>query len=74
MAWKPEVKVVGENAWHQNALVFETEEEALASASNLACRWFAVKHFRAVEVDKPVNYRWDEEFGNVGLNEDLFQN
>ena len=73
MTWKPEVKVFGEDGWHQNALVFETEEEALASASNLACRWFAVKQYRAVEVDKPANYRWDNEWGNQPINLGLFQ-
>ena len=59
MSFKPQVKVVGEESWHTNGLVFATLLEALASAHDLACRWFLVTEWGAVEVDDaeyPVNY------------------
>ena len=68
MSWKPEIRAVGENSFCQNSLVFETEEEALSSAKDLHGRWMMAKEYRAVEVDKPVNYRWDNEFGNIPLD------
>jgi hypothetical protein len=55
MSWKPEVKVNGK--WSQNAVVFATEAEAEASAEDLMRRWLLVEDCRAVESDKPVNYR-----------------
>lgn len=55
MAWKPEVFVEGK--WSRNGLVFETEEEAKRSASDLMYRWINVQDSRAVEVDDKVNYR-----------------
>lgn len=58
MAWKPEVKVQGEDSWHSNALVFETEAEALEWAQGLFCRWTLTTAFRATEVDGiPANYK-----------------
>ena len=68
MAWKPEVKVVNEAAWHRNGLAFASKEEAEASARNLMNRWMAVEEWRAVEVeDAVVNYRWDWQAGLVAL-------
>ena len=61
MSFKPQVKVVGEDSWNTNGLVFATEAEALASAHNLACRWYLVREWGAVEVDSaeyPVNYSY----------------
>ena len=60
MSWKPEVKVLGENGWSRNGLVFATKQEAEDNARNLACRWMQVTDHRAVEVDEPVNYKWTE--------------
>jgi hypothetical protein len=57
MAWKPEVFVEGK--WSSNALVFETEAEAKASAEDLMMRWFAVNDARAVQSDDKVNYRYE---------------
>ena len=31
-------------------------------------RWTAVENYRAVEVDEPVNYRWDPEKGLVAVD------
>ncbi len=54
MTFKPEVLVQGE--WGKNALVFNTEEEALASAKDLFGRWMLCTDFRAVPSDLPANY------------------
>jgi hypothetical protein len=55
MSWKPEVLVSGK--WAGNALVFATKEEAEQWGRDLLMRWFVPTDSRAVEVDKPVNYR-----------------
>ena len=59
MGWKPEVKTGNDNKWYGNSVVFETEEEALASAKDLSARWLLVVEHRAVEVDEPANYKLD---------------
>ena len=71
MAWKPEIKVFGDPQWYQNGLVFETEEEAFFSAQALRRRWTLAENYRAVEVDKPINYRFDPEFGDVSLENEV---
>jgi hypothetical protein len=58
MSWAPEVIADATGEWLGNGLRFATEAEALASAPNLAGQWFAVRDWRAVESDDPVNYRW----------------
>lgn len=55
MSWNPEVKVDGE--WSGNGLFFVTEEEAKAWAEGLLQRWWVSTDARAVESDRPVNYR-----------------
>jgi hypothetical protein len=40
-------------------LRFATKAEADAYAADLADRWKLVVECRAVESDKPVNYRWN---------------
>lgn len=56
MGWKMEVLVEGE--WASNALVFETEREALLAGAELLSRWWVPIASRAVETDKEVNYRF----------------
>jgi hypothetical protein len=52
MAWKPQVKTLGDpNTWSTNALVFATEKEARDSARELFSRWFSCIDHGAVEVD-----------------------
>jgi hypothetical protein len=65
--WKPEVLVNGQ--WGQNALVFATEEEAIANARNLFWRWTLCADYRAVPSEDPVNYRWDPTVGLVPVSE-----
>jgi hypothetical protein len=60
MSWKPEVKVVNEDKWHQNALVFATQKEAEDNARDLFSRWTAATDHRAVESDAPVNYSYHD--------------
>ena len=57
MSWKPEVQVNADGSWSNNALVFETEQEAEDSARALMMRWLAVRDSRAVESTDPVNYK-----------------
>jgi hypothetical protein len=60
MSWKPEVQVYGEEPFYQNGVTFETEQEALDSARDLASRWTLVRDYRAVEVninEFPINYK-----------------
>ena len=61
MAWRPMVMTVSGGNWAGNALVFETKEEAEASAKELMMRWFAVTETRADETSEPVNYKFDFE-------------
>lgn len=51
--YKPEVLVNGE--WGQNALVFEEESAAIASARDLYLRWTLCTDYRAVATDLPAN-------------------
>jgi len=55
MSWKPEVKVIGDDKWYDNALRFTTEKEAKASARDLNMRWSAVAETRATESTDEVN-------------------
>ena len=49
--WKAEVQVVNEpDAWHTNALVFDTKEEAETYAKDLFSRWTQTTAWRAVEI------------------------
>jgi hypothetical protein len=56
MSFKPEVSTDGGRTFNQNALVFATEAEALASAKDLFSRWLSCTGYRAVESTEPANY------------------
>jgi len=56
MSWKPEVIADSSGKWCGNALRFATKEEAERSAADLSMRWLAVREWRAVESEDPVNY------------------
>ena len=60
VSWAPEVIADNTGKWYRNALRFATEAEALASANELASRWYMVRETRAAPAIEPVNYRWDE--------------
>ena len=55
MSWKPEVIADSTGQWVPNGLAFATKAEAEAWARDLAWRWTAVRDYRAVESDQPVN-------------------
>lgn len=57
MGWKPEVKVTGEEKWHQNGLTFATKKEADASARDLFTRWTACTDYNSSEVAEKANYQ-----------------
>lgn len=60
MSWKSEVQTAGNgDAWSGNALRFGTEQEAKDYVYDLMMRWTSVTHTRAIEVDEPVNYIWE---------------
>lgn len=60
MNFKAEVVADGTGDYVGNGLVFATEQEADAYAIDLHWRWTAVRAFRIVPTDAPVNYRWNE--------------
>lgn len=60
MSWKPQVQIFNDPNWYDNALRFETKEEAEANARDLMSRWMLVVDTRAIESDDPVNYRWKD--------------
>jgi hypothetical protein len=58
-SWKPEVIADSTGKWLGNGLRFATKAEAESANLDLSMRWFAVKDWRVVESDDPVNYVWD---------------
>lgn len=68
MSWKPTFQLDGK--WCYNAQAFATKEEALASAESRFMRWTSPTAFDAHESQEPVNYRWDNEQGDVRCEAD----
>jgi len=58
MSWKPEMKVINDDKWYPNALVFETKAEAELYAKDLFNRWLISTDHRTVESDLPPNYAY----------------
>jgi hypothetical protein len=56
MSFAPQVTTGSDPKFYGNALRFATREEAEASAFDLSMRWTAVRDWRVVESDDPVNY------------------
>lgn len=56
-SWKIEVTTAGDppGSWSSNALRFADKRIAEAYALDLAMRWTAVRDWRVVESDDPVN-------------------
>ena len=57
-SWKPEVQVKDDERWYDNALRFETKDEAEAYARDLFQRWFTAVGHRAAESDDPVSFKY----------------
>jgi hypothetical protein len=71
MSYKPEFRVFDDPQWYRNGQTFATHKEASKSAESRLYRWLAAECYRIVEVpdaEFPVNYRWDEELGDVMLD------
>ena len=58
MGWA--IEATDGSGYARNALVFATEEEAKRYASDLMSRWFGCRDTRLIEVDEPVNYKFEE--------------
>jgi hypothetical protein len=58
MSYKIEVQTDDSGKWYGNALRFAYQEEAAENARDLMGRWFAVRAWRVVDCDDPVNYRF----------------
>lgn len=69
MSFKPEVKILGEDAWVGNALRFATQAEAQANVEALRQNWMMVGDVRVIESDDPVNYRWETGVGLVAIED-----
>jgi hypothetical protein len=63
MSYKPVVTTGNDPKWYDNALRFETKEEALFSARDLMNRWMLVTNYDAQYSDDPVNYKIDMDTG-----------
>jgi hypothetical protein len=70
MNFKVEVRVVGENSFHSNGLVFATEDEAKRYGKDLWGRWFSVEEYRIAEVEDAVTCVWDFETDSYHLTEE----
>lgn len=57
MAFRVEIKVINDNTWYSNGLVFATDKEAEAYGRHKHSTWFASAEWRVVESDKEVNYK-----------------
>jgi len=71
MSFKPQFRAHNETEFCQNGQNFATKEEARKSALDRFNRWFGADEWRVVEVsdeEYPVNYKWDEEYGDVRLD------
>jgi hypothetical protein len=71
MSFKPEFQVVNDKKFYTNGQNFATREEAEESARSRFFRWTAATAWMVNEYpdeEFPVNYRWDEEKGDVPLD------
>lgn len=59
MSFKVEVKTANDLDWVGNGLLFPTEEQAQAYASNLEWRWTAIRETRVSLVLAAANYTYD---------------
>jgi hypothetical protein len=51
--WRAEAAGVGENVWSNNAMEYDTREEAESAAHSLASRWMGADVFRVTPVSTP---------------------
>lgn len=58
MSYIAQVQADNSGTWAGNGLRFATETEANAYAHDLMCRWTAVRDYRVVPSDDPVDSQW----------------
>jgi hypothetical protein len=59
----------GHDDWASSSQRFATEKEASACGDELLSRWWVPDAHREIEVDEPVNYRFDfEKYESVPLD------
>ena len=58
-AFKVEVIADDSGEWIGNELRFDTREGAEADARDIKERWYAVREWRVVKSEDPVNVDWD---------------
>ena len=66
--YKVQVAGSGENVWSENALRFDTPEEAKAYASDLLGRWFGADMARVVSSDTPTRAAVDPSDSQIVIN------
>jgi hypothetical protein len=57
-SWKPVVQTDDTGKWYENGLRFATQDEAKASARDLAARWMLVRAHSAMPDEAEPNYRY----------------
>ena len=68
MSWKPVVRIRGEgDKWHDNALRFNTYDEAYRNACDLFHRWTLTTAYDAMESDDPVTYRYTDDGQSIAV-------
>jgi hypothetical protein len=58
MSWKGEVQTDSSGKWYDNAVRLPDEKQAMEYTYDLFMRWTAVKEWRVVQSEDPVNYDW----------------
>ena len=66
MSFRPMFTFPGDEV-QGNAQRFATEEEAHASAKARFMVWYQPLGYLVEESDDPVNYRWDDQLGDVSI-------
>ena len=63
------VEVIADNSgtWAGNMLTFETADKAKDYARDLFFRWTAVRKWRVVDLDKPLEGVPDDTVGKYGM-------
>ena len=57
--FKPAVKVFGEDKFHENALVFASQEEAIGYAKDLVWRWTQAEDWGVNLTDDAPTHKWE---------------
>ncbi len=71
VSYKPAFKFKDQEKLGLNAQAFATHREAEQSAASRFMRWTMPIGYEVVESDEPVNYRWDDEKGDVPINREV---